>query len=484
MKEENKTNFNTRNISSVNEKSISPLKGSVFLREEGGLKIYRYPTYEFDQEERKKSKKIILLGGIVKVSLINSFVNFLMDIKYNDNFRYKLIDEKISQNEVNNYNIRTSDGKLYQIIDTPGYRGLAEEKEFSIISMKIKECILYRLDEINAICLCVKSSDIILSDSQKDIFNCIFDLFGEDTKDMLITMITDCEGGKPAVLDSLQDESFIFHNIVKCKNDCLFKFNNSGIFEKDGHSLLDLNTSLDIFKRFTEKLDTLPSVKLDQTKTVINERDKLIRDIEILRIKLFESSNKIEIIKGILKNLEELKNSKPLKTVIKLPKMKKVPTEKGKYMITCLICSKTCYRNNTIKDDDLKFRCSCFNNGYCTVCKNKCHWTEHKNRPYELVEYVDEEVVILNDLEKNLKIKTQTQILMGSLNDLKKLNLHCNQIHQEIIKRKKRLKEITLNKSSLEYLEEFLDEIIIKKEKSDNSFIELLFEVLKIEKKI
>ena len=54
MEEENKINFNTRNISSVNEKSISPLKGSVFLREEGGLKIYRYPTYEFDQEERKK----------------------------------------------------------------------------------------------------------------------------------------------------------------------------------------------------------------------------------------------------------------------------------------------------------------------------------------------------------------------------------------------------------------------------------------------
>ena len=73
---------------------------------------------------------------------------------------------------------------------------------------------------------------------------------------------------------------------------------------------------------------------------------------------------------------------------------------------------------------------------------------------------------------------------MGSLNDLKKLNLDCNQIHQEIIKRKKRLKEITLNKSSLEHLEEFFDELIIKKEKLDNSFIELLFEVLKIEKKI
>ena len=466
MENENKTNFNTRNISLVNEKPISPLNGSEFLREEGGLKIYRYPIYEFDQEERKKSKKIMLLGEVGKTSLINSFVNYLMDIKYNDNFRYKLIDEKICQtNEITDYNMRTSDGKLYQLIDTPGYRSPAGDEEFSIISMKIKEYILNRLDEINAICLFVESSDNILSDSQKVFFNYIFDLFGKDTKEIFMTMITVCEKGNPAVLDFLQDESFTFQNIVKFKKDYIFKFNNSTIFEKDGHSLLDWNTNLDIFKRFIEKIDILPSVKLDQTKTVINERDKLIRYIEILNKKLMELSNIIEIVKVILKNLEELENSKPVfKQVIKVPKIKRVPCEKGKYMMTCLICSKTCNRNNTIKDDEQKFRCSCFNHGYCTVCNNKCHWTEHKNRPYEIVEYVDEEVIVLNDLRNKYfdiksKLKIKNKILMGSLNELKKLNLDCNQTHQEIMKRKKRLKEISLNKSSLESLQEILDEL-------------------------
>jgi GTPase SAR1 family protein len=61
--------------------------------------------------------------GTGKTTLLNSYINYLMKIKYNDNNRYKIINENFNRGqsesqkkEVTNYNIRTPEGKLYQII--------------------------------------------------------------------------------------------------------------------------------------------------------------------------------------------------------------------------------------------------------------------------------------------------------------------------------------------------------------------------------
>ena len=133
--------------------------------------------------------------------------------------------------------------------------------------------------------------------------------------------------------------------------------------------------------------------------------------------------------------------------------------------MTCLICNKTCHRFCCIKDDDDKSGCPCFKNGYCTVCKNKCHWTERKNRPYELVDYMAEEEVTLNDLKnkyydikKNLAVKTQ--VLAGVKNELIEINLECIQIQKEMMASTNRLKEIALNKTVFESVEECMDELI------------------------
>ena len=174
---------------------------------------------------------------------------------------------------------------------------------------------------------------------------------------------------------------------------------------------------------------------------------------------------------------EEINQSKNFTKKIKVPKLTKVPViERGKYMMTCLVCNKTCYRNSTIKDDDANFKCGCFKNGYCTVCKNKCHWTEHKSRPYELVEFMDEEVVILEDLKKKYydslnHLSVKTQVLKGVLSEKNKLKLDCDKNQQEIMKSINILKEIILDKSSLEPIEEELEKM---KEKLENNNIEYL----------
>ena len=119
----------------------------------------------------------------------------------------------------------------------------------------------------------------------KYIFNYIFDLFGKDTKDIFIAMLTFCDRGKPQALVSLKDKLCPFSQTIKNKeHGWYFKFNNSAIFEKDPDDIINLaywNIGMDCFKKFNETLDNMPAISLTQTKMVINERARLTKNVEI-----------------------------------------------------------------------------------------------------------------------------------------------------------------------------------------------------------
>ena len=125
-------NSNTQNKKEVetNENRNVPIERSTFIYQEGNLNIYLYPEYKFSEEETKKSIKLLVVGptGSGKTTLLNSYVNYLMGTQYIDDFRYKIIHEETNKNQthsqtstVTKYNIRAKDGKLFQIIDTPGF---------------------------------------------------------------------------------------------------------------------------------------------------------------------------------------------------------------------------------------------------------------------------------------------------------------------------------------------------------------------------
>ena len=97
---------------------------------------------------------------------MNGFVNALIGVTMGLNFRYVIVSENESNlsqaqsqtQDVNIYNIKTKDGKLYQIFDTPGYgdiRGIAQDK---IITEKISKAFKEKLHSINAKCFVASSS--------------------------------------------------------------------------------------------------------------------------------------------------------------------------------------------------------------------------------------------------------------------------------------------------------------------------------------
>jgi hypothetical protein len=230
------------------------------------------------------------------------------------------------------------------------------------------------------------------------------------------------------------------------------------------------------FEEFTQKLITLPRKSLTQTKQVLDERKKLESCAEILTLKLRTGLDKIEYIKGILKMVSSLKgdlnDSKNFTKVIKTPKIRQVPVPPGLYMTTCMTCSTTCHKNCGIADDSGKRYCDCIEKDYCKFCRGKCHWTQHKHRPYYYEDYMQEEVVTLNDLKKKYcdsksDLDTKTQLLMGAKDDLINLNIECINTQDLITKTINRLQEIALQKTVFESSEEHID-LLIENEKSEH----------------
>ena len=60
---------------------------------------------------------------------------------------------------------------------------------------------------------------------------------------------------------------------------------------------------------------------------------------------------------------------------------------------THIICSTICHKYCCTADDEDKSSCDFSTNNYFIRCKNKCHWSQHKNRPYYYEDYMTKETI-------------------------------------------------------------------------------------------
>jgi hypothetical protein len=75
------------------------------------------------------------------------------------------------------------------------------------------------LNIINAICSATKSTNNRLTISQKYIINRIMDIFGEDVKEIIIFMITFCDGGSPNIIEQLKHKYCPCQEIIALLKD-------------------------------------------------------------------------------------------------------------------------------------------------------------------------------------------------------------------------------------------------------------------------
>ena len=483
-------NFHQNNINIIGRKTPS-ISSCVKIERINNLDIYLYPKFNFYEFEERKALSFMVVGesGSGKTTLLNCFVNFLLAVNINDEYRYKIIFERINKsqsnsqtNQVNIYNIRSIGGyPPIKLIDTPGFgdtKGIEKDNEtFAQIQIFFKE----NLKEITAICFVTKSTNNRLTIYQKYILNRILDIFGKDMKDNFIFLLTFCDGGTPNVIKPLKCPDSPFNEIIESmpQSKWYFKFNNSTFYEENrDNEITEIfwKEGIKNFQNFLSKLKSSEKKSLNLTKEVLKERESLEEKAKILTNLLKDGLNKVYKLNQIKKEISILKNdindSKDYEKIVKIPAVKKIKKNPNFFATTCLICNKTCHSNCEIADDDKKKKCKLMDkNGYCTICPQKCKWDQHKNTNYILEEIFEENKTIFEELKKRYiasinKLSIIKASFIEEKEQLMKIYEECINYKRLICEGIKKLESIALKKSCESY-EEFFD-ILIEVEKSEH----------------
>ena len=490
--QENKKNENNDNQNNniIGRKTPS-ISSCIKIERNNNLDIYLYPKFNFYEFEERKSLSFMVVGesGSGKTTLLNSFVNFLLGVKINDEYRYKIILERTNKSQsnsqtsqVNIYNIRSVGGyPPIRIIDTPGFgdtEGIDKDKEtFEKILKFFKE----NLKEINAICFVIKSSNNRLTIHQKYILNRILDIFGKDMKENFVFLLTFCDGGLPNVIEPLKSADSPVSELIESLNQekWYFKFNNSTFYEENiEEEMTEIFWKLGIknFEKFLSRLKNLEKKNLYLTKEVLKERELLEETAEKLNNELKQGLNKVYELENKIKEISMIKNdintSKEYQKIIKVSIVKKIKKNPNFYASTCLVCNITCHSNCEIADDDEKQKCKLMDkNGFCTICPNKCKWDQHKNTNYILQEAFEEKITIFEELKKRYddcinKLPKIKENFIQERARLMKIYEECIKYKNIICEGAKNLKKIALKKNCETY-EDFFD-VLIEVEKSEN----------------
>ena len=243
---------------------------------------YLYPNYNFNIKEEKDCISILLIGesGVGKTTFINSLLNFIMNVKYDDEHRYLIVKdnnnkEYLSQTkEVNIYYIKSHNNyPPIKIIDTPGFgdtQGIDfDNKIMSMIYEKFNT-----IKELNSVCILSKSNNARLNFSERYIFNNIYKLFAKDLISNFIFLFTFCDIQEPLSLNQFKLENSNLNNIIKKIDEPWFlQFNNSGFFTENQNQFTKefVKMSCDSFKKLIEKLKKLKKCSL-QLSEKINEK--------------------------------------------------------------------------------------------------------------------------------------------------------------------------------------------------------------------
>ena len=468
-----------------------PIKGSQLVCEKNGLKIYKYPNITFTQEEEIRAISLMVVGqtGSGKTTLLNGFINYLLGVQLEDDFRYKIIIEEndedqsksITQN-VTVYRISTN-GKYppIKIIDSPGYGDTGGIQRDIQITELIKQKFETEIDTINAICFVAQSSNARLTVNQRYIFDSIINLFGNDIAENFIIMMTFCDGQDPQLKDALiSKESNLKPIISLIKYPWYLKFNNSAIFapNKDKFNELFWRLGMESFEEFMKKLQSLPAKSLTLTKEVLNKRKHLNTTVEMLIPQLNLGLSTLDNIRQQLDKIQlekkKIDGSRNFIIESDVPKLTQIKLKTGEHVTNCLVCNYTCHYPCYIADDNKKSGCAAIDSssGKCTVCPKKCHHSHHKNAAYRIEIKMVKEKTTLKDLEKKFydsksNLSRFEQIRNGLYNEFKSIQVKCLQVQDEIKKSVDRLKQIGLNSNPL----------------SQNDYIDLLIESEKNQRK-
>ncbi|KAM4689141.1 uncharacterized protein O3C94_007289 [Discoglossus pictus] len=364
----------------------------------------KYERWQFGAEDLQKTNKVIMMvggAGSGKTTLLNAMVNYVLGVEWEDNYRFKLVEEITNKSQAHS---QTTKVIAYQInhveefkipysltiVDTPGFgdtRGIGEDKK---ILEKIHECFnsSWGIDQINSICFVVQSSLARLTPSQKYVFDSILSIFGKDIEQNIQICATFVDVQKPQVLEALLAAD------VPCAKDehgapIHFKFNNSSLYvnntnvkDEDAASFNPMFWKMGMMsiKKFFTTFAKLESRSVTLTKEVLKERQALEVTLQGINPKIEEAMLKLHELEKIqtIVNLHHDDIDKDANFEYEVKKTIKRKKDKKKNSVNCSECESTCHGACLVTWNMLVYFCEVFYwDSSCRVCghsvrKHKC----------------------------------------------------------------------------------------------------------------
>ncbi|XP_069073521.1 uncharacterized protein [Pleurodeles waltl] len=464
------------------------------------------PTYN--------DKVIMLLGatGSGKTTLINGMTNYILGVKWEDDFRFKLIDEETNRSQaesqtssITSYHLIHQEGfqvpHSLTIIDTPGFgetRGIDRDR-FLVEQIREFFSTPGGVDHLDAVCFVVQSSLARLTPSQRYIFDSILSIFGKDVADNILVLVTFADGQKPPVLEAIRVAE------MPCPMDSgtpvHFKFNNSALFAYNGCDESTEDTEEDenfdkmfwkmgvnSLKNFFTALKKLETKSLRLTKEVLEERKQLEVVVEGLQPQIRAGLTKQEEIRNTKAVLEQNRDKMKANENFEyeVPKTVAKKKEVTNFITNCQKCHHTCHYPCQIPDDSKKYGCRAMDgNKTCRICPGHCIWSVHFNQKYKWIYEIEIETGTYQELKDNYeKARGEVMTAEGIFQQLNE-ELACVEekvvdLIDELLRCLQRLEEIALKPNPLS-TPEYIDLLILsEKEEAKPGYMERIQSLMAI----
>ncbi|KAL1272074.1 hypothetical protein QQF64_031090 [Cirrhinus molitorella] len=448
--------------------------------------------WTFRKKDASKPNKVILLVGETgagKTTLINTMVNHLLGVKFEDGIWYEITEEPVRDQSES----QTSEITVYEvfpvkspmsltIIDTPGYgdtRGLDKDLEVAenlSVLFQSKDGVR----EIDAVCFVTQAAKNRLSDRQHYIISSVLSLFGKDIVDNIVFLITHSDGMPPKnVIGAINKAK------IPCKRDesgqpVYFLFNNRQADARHTErrylraQIVAWEESMDDMRHFLKSLNEMNRRSLELTSDVLKERIRFEAYISNLQLRIQEKESKkyekIQIQEAMRQNKEKIESHKNFTIKIKKTVKEKVPIEseswKHRKATTCTVCEENCHEFDCWWVSNPS-KCEVMKNGYCTVCTGKCHHSKHVKENKKYVISTSSTTIEYDSIKKeyeNAQQLTKTHlVLMEHLcKDLQAIEAQKSNLLSKAYQAIKHLSQIALKPDSaftLQHLDFFIPRV-------------------------
>ena len=385
--------------------------------------------------------------GTGKTTLLNSMTNYLLGIKYNDLLRVKMILE----NATSDAHSITSSVNLCQIkpnkkifpfpvrfIDTPGFGDTGGLKVDKDNTKKLWKFLSEKCPDLHGICFVMKASTTRLTAIQQYISQQILGIFGKDTVNNFLGLLTYSDNKTPKALDAIREGN------LPISESKIFKFNNSAIFpdEKDDSSEEAITKffwqmGYQSFDKFFNSMKIIRPVSLNMTKEIISARRNLETKVNTLQAYIQLGLDNLSKLRNNLSKLNE--NSNEIITnknyTFTMEKIEKRIVPTGVCNTWCNNCQYYCHFPCYLSPTDDKNGCSAISGGRCTVCRDRCPTNTHINRTIykEVDEKRTETNIDHNVLNRFNSAKDRAKKVNEIIDNLKRdINNTSNEVSEQI----------------------------------------------------